>query len=235
LEALKLLDNGSDSKVQFKDFVEKALPLDSIPLKDALLEFPDSVACLEYILDRGYELDDCDWHYSPMPGYQDRLIIPFRHNKLLVGYTARKVVKGSPKYLSESQSGYVFNVDKQNYRSKVVFVCEGPFDALAVDGVALLTNLPNEQQTAIINSLGKTVVVVPDRDYTGMGLVKYAMDNGWLVAIPDWEDDVKDASDAFKRYGKLFTVKNLLDTATDNKVKLELMIKKYPKETKDDR
>lgn len=235
LEALKLLDNGSDSKVQFKDFVEKALPLDSIPLKDALLEFPNSVACLEYILDRGYELDDCDWHYSPMPGYQDRLIIPFRHNKLLVGYTARKVVKGSPKYLSESQSGYVFNVDKQNYRSKVVFVCEGPFDALAVDGVALLTNLPNEQQTAIINSLGKTVVVVPDRDYTGMGLVKYAMDNGWLVAIPDWEDDIKDASDAFKRYGKLFTVKNLLDTATDNKVKLELMIKKYPKETKDDR
>jgi hypothetical protein len=68
-----------------------------------------------------------------------------------------------------------------------------------------------------------------------MGLVKYAMDNGWLVAIPDWEDDVKDASDAFKRYGKLFTVKNLLDTATDNKVKLELMIKKYPKETKDDK
>jgi hypothetical protein len=234
LDALKQLDSGEHTKVQFKEFVEKALPLESVPLQTALIEFPDSVTCLDYILDRGYELDDCEWYYSPCPGYQDRLIIPFYHNKKLVGYTARKVVKGSPKYLSESQTGYVFNIDKQSYKHKFVFVCEGPFDALAVDGVGILTNIPNEQQIAIINSLGKQVVVVPDRDYPGMSLVKAAMDNGWLVSIPNWEDDIKDVSEAFRKYGKLFTIKNLIDTATDNKVKLELFMKKYPKETKDE-
>lgn len=234
LEALKLLDNNDVEAVAQLDFHEKYLPPDSIPLVNALLEYDDSVRCLEYLLDRGHDLDDYDWHYCPMPGYNDRLIIPFYHQKKLIGYTARKVVSGSPKYLSESQSGYVFNIDKQNYSNKVVLVTEGPFDALAVNGVGLLTNLPNDRQRAIINSLGKTVIVVPDRDHTGMGLVQYAMENEWLVAIPPWEDDIKDASDAFKRYGKLFTIKSILDSATDNKIKLELLMKKYPKEKKND-
>lgn len=234
LEALKLLDNNDVEAVAQLDFHEKYLPPDSIPLVNALLEYDDSVRCLEYLLDRGHDLDDYDWHYCPMPGYNDRLIIPFYHQKKLIGYTARKVVLGSPKYLSESQSGYVFNIDKQNYSNKVVLVTEGPFDALAVNGVGLLTNLPNDRQRAIINSLGKTVIVVPDRDHTGMGLVQYAMENEWLVAIPPWEDDIKDASDAFKRYGKLFTIKSILDSATDNKIKLELLMKKYPKEKKND-
>jgi len=234
LEALKLLDNNDVEAVAQLDFHEKYLPPDSIPLVNALLEYDDSVRCLEYLLDRGHDLDDYDWHYCPMPGYNDRLIIPFYHQKKLIGYTARKVVSGSPKYLSESQSGYVFNIDKQNYSNKIVLVTEGPFDALAVNGVGLLTNLPNDRQRAIINSLGKTVIVVPDRDHTGMGLVQYAMENEWLVAIPPWEDDIKDASDAFKRYGKLFTIKSILDSATDNKIKLELLMKKYPKEKKND-
>ena len=234
LEALKLLDNNDVEAVAQLDFHEKYLPPDSIPLVNALLEYDDSVRCLEYLLDRGHDLDDYDWHYCPMPGYNDRLIIPFYHQKKLIGYTARKVVLGSPKYLSESQSGYVFNIDKQNYSNKIVLVTEGPFDALAVNGVGLLTNLPNDRQRAIINSLGKTVIVVPDRDHTGMGLVQYAMENEWLVAIPPGEDDIKDASDAFKRYGKLFTIKSILDSATDNKIKLELLMKKYPKEKKND-
>lgn len=233
LEALKLLNNDNADNFTQLEFHEKYLPPESIPLSTALLEYEDSVKCLEYILDRGYELEDYDWYYCPMPGYSDRLIIPFYHQKKLIGYTARKVVDGSPKYLSESQSGYVFNIDNQNYSSKVVLVTEGPFDAIAVNGVGLLTNLPNDHQRAIINSLGKTVIVVPDRDHTGMGLVQYAMDNEWLVAVTPWEDDIKDASDAFKRYGKLFTVKSILDSATDNKIKLELLMKKYPKEKKD--
>lgn len=233
LEALKLLNSDDASSFVQHEFQEGLLPPDSIPLEQALLEYPESVSCLEYILERGYELDDCAWHYCPMPGYTDRIIIPFYHQKKLIGYTARKVTKGSPKYLSESQSGYVFNIDNQHFSNKVVLVTEGPFDAIAVNGVGLLTNLPNDHQRAIINSLGKTVVVVPDRDHTGMGLVQYAMDNEWLVAIPPWEDDIKDASDAFNRYGKLFTIKSILDTATDNKIKLELLMKKYPKENKD--
>lgn len=230
IEALKLLDNSDSKKKEYKEFLEKALPIDSIPLKDAILEYQEAIECLEYVLNRGLDLETIDWHYCPLPGYKDRIIIPFNHSKKLVGYTARKIKSGSPKYLSESQSGYVFNVDNQSYKSKVVFVTEGPFDALAVNGVGILTNIPNEQQTAIINSLGKTVIVIPDRDYPGMSLVEHAMENDWLVSIPNWEESIKDVSEAVERYGKLFVIKNALDTATDNKIKIELFMKKHPKE-----
>lgn len=230
LEALKLLDSSNTIKLEQREFTEKLLPPESIPLKQALLDHEDSVACLEYLLDRGFDIDDYDWHYCPLPGYKDRLILPFYHKKKLVGYTARKIKGGSPKYLSDAQSGYVFNIDAQNYKNKIILVTEGPFDSLAVGGVGLLTNIPNDQQAAIINSLNKTVIVVPDRDYPGMQLVKYAMNNGWLVAIPDWEPQVKDVSEAFQKYGRLFVLKNIIDTATDSKIKIELFMKKYPKE-----
>lgn len=230
LEALKLLDSSNSIKLEQREFTEKLLPPDSIPLKKALLDHEDSVACLEYLLDRGYDIDDYDWHYCPLPGYKDRLILPFYHKKKLVGYTARKIKSGSPKYLSDAQSGYVFNIDAQDYKNKIILVTEGPFDSLAVGGVGLLTNIPNDQQAAIINSLNKTVIVVPDRDYPGMQLVKYAMNNGWLVAIPDWEPQIKDVSEAFQKYGRLFVLKNIIDTATDSKIKIELFMKKHPKE-----
>jgi len=233
LEALKLLDNVDKIKLEHREFTEKVLPLDTVPLSQALVEHADSVGCLEYLLDRGYELEDYDWQYCPMPGYKDRIIVPFYHKRKLVGWTARKITEGNPKYISDAQSGYVFNMDAQNYKNKFVLVTEGPFDSLAVNGVGLLTNIPNEQQTAIINSLGKIVIVVPDRDYAGMQLVKYAMNNGWLVAIPNWEDNVKDVSAAMQKYGRLFVLKDIIDTATDNKIKIELFMKKYPKETKD--
>ena len=235
LDALKLLGGNEVSARVHKEFTETTLPEDSMPLTEALLEHDKAIGCLEYLLDRGFSLEDYEWHYTPKFGYSDRLYIPFYHQKKLVGWTGRKITAGGKtKYLSECPTGYVFNIDKQHYSNKFVLVTEGPFDAIAINGVGLLTNIPNEQQHAIINSLGKQVVVVPDRDYAGMALVKYAMDNGWMVAIPEWEDDINDVADAFKRYGRLFTIKSILDSATANKVKIELMIRKYPKEVKDD-
>ena len=56
-----------------------------------------------------------------MPGYRDRLIVPFYSKKQIVGYTCRKVKEGKPKYVSEQQPGYVFNLDAQSkYRGAQV-------------------------------------------------------------------------------------------------------------------
>ncbi len=93
LEALKLLDNNDVEAVAQLDFHEKYLPPDSIPLVNALLEYDDSVRCLEYLLDRGHDLDDYDWHYCPMPGYNDRLIIPFYHMLRYLDYLHKLLVE----------------------------------------------------------------------------------------------------------------------------------------------
>ena len=37
-----------------------------------------------------------------------------------------------------------------------------------------------------------------------MDTVNVAVRRGWAVSFPEWEDDIKDASDAPMRYGRLF-------------------------------
>jgi DNA primase len=140
----------------------------------------------------------------------------------VVGNTARKVKDGKPKYLSDQHPFFVFNVDAQDPLNKYVFVCEGPFDALAVDGVALLTNEISQQQAHIINQLGKEVIVIPDQDQAGVMLIKQAIDYDWSVAFPNWSDDIKDCADAVKKYGKLFVTVDAIKTAQRGAIRLEM-------------
>jgi DNA primase len=116
----------------------------------------------------------------------------------------------------------VFNVDAQDPLNKYVFVCEGPFDALAIDGVALLTNEISQQQAHIINQLGKEVIVIPDQDQAGVMLIKQAIDYDWSVAFPNWSDDIKDCADAVRRYGKLFVIVDAIKTAQQGEIKISV-------------
>ena len=177
---------------------------------------------LEYVVERGIEdhLGELQWCPDEAQNLNKRLIFPFYHNKKPVGYTARAINDSAkPKYLSSSQSGYVYNIDKQikEYNRKVVIVTEGPFDALKIDGVATLTNRINETQADIINSLERTVIVVPDQDNAGNHVIEDVLEYDWGVAFPDWDDGVKDISDAVDKYGKLYTLWSIISSVETNK------------------
>jgi DNA primase len=116
----------------------------------------------------------------------------------------------------------VFNVDAQREEQKCVFVCEGPLDALAIGGMALLTNEVADQQSRIINSLGSEVIVIPDQDSAGLVLFDRAAELGWAVAMPNWDDDVKDVADAVRRYGKLFVIVDAIQTAQQGSIKINM-------------
>ena len=115
-----------------------------------------------------------------------------------------------------------FNFDKQKDHQKYIFICEGPFDALSIGGVALLTNDISEQQARIINSIGAEVIVVPDQDRAGLVLFDRAADLDWSVSTPSWADDVKDAADAVQRYGKLFVMIDAIKTAHKGNIKINM-------------
>jgi DNA primase catalytic core, N-terminal domain len=181
---------------------------------------------IEYIINRGMDLDWYNWMWSVAPGYKDRVIIPFYQDGKIVGYTGRKITEGKPKYLTDSQSGYVFNLDSQRHDKKFVIVVEGQFDAIAIDGVAIMTNEPNDTQIARINALGKKVICVPDRDNPGAKMIKHAVNNKWSVSMPPWEDDIKDVADAVRRYGRLYTLTTILHYCEDNEIKIQLLKKK---------
>ena len=116
----------------------------------------------------------------------------------------------------------MFNVDLQTAEKKFVIVTEGPFDAMAVDGVAILGNECSENQADIIDSLGREVIVVPDCDPSGVNLVNHAIEYGWGVSFPVWHDTCKDINDAVRRYGKLFVLKTILDARETSRLKIEL-------------
>ena len=214
------------------EFPEKPLPPESKKLSDWATESISPELELKlvdiygYLLSRGIDPIAGDFYWSPTPGYIDRVIIPFRYNGRIVGNSARRITPGKLKYLSEQSPYFVFNFDVQKENQKYIIVTEGPFDALAVNGVALLTNEISEQQARIINSIGAEVIVVPDQDKAGLRIFDQAAELNWSVASPTWDDDVKDCADAAIKYGKLFVVVDAILTAQKGAIKINMAKKK---------
>jgi len=219
-----------DAKVVFgpKDLPEDSKTLwewacDPISLTEDLRQ--NLIDTIQYVINRGFDPNSKQLYWSPAAGYNERVIIAFTYEGKIVGSTARKIRDGKPKYLSDQHPHFVFNVDAQSEEQKYVFVCEGPFDALSIGGVALLTNDVAEQQERIINSLGSEVIVVPDQDEAGLILINRAIENDWAVAFPNWDADVKDCADAVQRYGKLFVIVDLIKTAQRGQIRLQMALK----------
>jgi hypothetical protein len=229
-EALKSesLDYDPEHFVEKVKFIKKELPEATMTIAEwvnsaYLPDIAEDIGkIIDYLIDRGFDPLDDNFCWSPASGFIDRVIIPFKYDGVIVGNTARKVKEGRPKYLSDQHPFFVFNIDAQDPLNKYVFVCEGPFDALAVDGVALLTNEISQQQAHIINQLGKEVIVIPDQDQAGLMLIKQAIDYDWSVAFPNWAEDIKDCADAVKKYGKLFVVVDAIKTAQHGEIKISV-------------
>jgi|TARA_B110000908_G_scaffold126341_1_gene148178 hypothetical protein len=213
---------------EMPEFNTVPMPEDAIKISDITDVNKHSMAILEYMSQRKLFLEDYTYYWSPSLGYRDRLIIPFYFEGRIVGWTARTIKDNSKyKYMSEQQPGYVFNLDNQGYRKIFVIVCEGPIDAIHIEGVALLGSEAKDQQRMLINRLSKDVIVVPDRDYAGSKLVEQAIDFGWGVSMPQWDNDINDIGDAVERYGRIFTLHSIVSHAQTSPLKIRLGAKKW--------
>lgn len=225
---------------------------ESEPIKFKARALPESAQTF-HALNTFYELNNNvqvpkDWHNSVIYSAQRRIdltkyhlmwtpetqhnlnrrvIVPFTWRNEVIGYTARAVddtVK--PKYHSSYEPNYVFNTDRQLKDAKFVIVAEGPFDAMSVDGVAILGNECSETQADIIDSLAREVIVVPDSDPSGSRLVDQAAEYGWAVSFPVWLETHKDIASAVEQYGKLFVVQTILQAKETSRLKIELRKRK---------
>ena len=233
LDVMKLNEGETDNfyTVQLPTFVDVELPQDAKPIKDIENDIPTHLLdVLKYMKERNLYLDDYNFYWSPNLGYRDRLIIPFYHNKKIVGFTARTFLPNKrPKYLSNQQPGYVFNFDEQRPEKIFVIVCEGPIDAIHVEGVAVLGSEIKDQQVAMINSLNKQVIVVPDKDKAGSKMIETALEQGWSVSMPDWGKDINDICDCVKQHGKLYTLYSIVNNSESSKLKIQLREKQWLK------
>lgn len=235
-EALRLKDEAPTLTpiVHTPLLLEKLLPPESKPLLDWNVEEMSAndmeayISVVDYLMQRGYSIDSYAWHWSPEPSYKSRLLIPFYYKGRIVGHTARSIKPVTQvKYLTEQQTGYVFNLDNQKPTRNCVILVEGPLDAIAVDGIATMGNTISKQQKALIDQLNREVIVVPDRDAAGSNLIKQAIEFGWSVSMPEWDEHIKDLSDAHKVYGRLYTLQSIISAKTNNALKIQLRAKHW--------
>jgi hypothetical protein len=194
--------------------------------RDVPTEFHNSVL---YTAARKVDLTKYEFYWTPETQYNlnKRIIVPFTWRNEIIGYTARAFdPQVKPKYYSQYDANYVFNTDRQLPNAKFVVVCEGPMDAMSIDGVAVLGNECSETQADIIDSLAREVIVVPDADRAGVQLVNSALEYGWNVSFPLWLGTFKDINEAVIKYGKLFVLKSILEGRETNRLRIELKKKK---------
>lgn len=152
-----------------------------------------------------------------------RILIPFKWNSKIVGWTGRLIQSSSAaKYYSSEPHDYMFNTESIHEDDRYIFIVEGPLDALAIDGVGMLGDRCTASMAQWLNAQDKEIIVVPDRMNRGGSLVDTAIEQGWSVTFPEWGEDVKDACDAVHKFGKLYTVQTILDYATNDKIKINV-------------
>ena len=190
---------------------------------------------IDYLFNRKIDIEKYQFYWSDSHEHKlsHRVIIPFYWEDKLIGWTARAIDNAiKPKYYTQHEPNFVFNINNQKPNWRFVIVCEGVFDAMSIDGVAVLGNECSEQQADVIDSLGREVIVVPDFDvdgkrWAGSKLIDCAIEYGWNVAFPVWSETCKDINEAVIKYGKLFTLKAILDSVETSKLKIQLRKKKY--------
>jgi len=207
-------------KLQSIEFEDRDLPAVTQPLNEQ---------AEEYLRNRCIP-PDYPFLYKTMP--RPGVVIPFTHNNQVVGHTTRFLDDRTPRYIQDIQPGYVFGTDLQGANWQYAIVVEGVFDALSINGLAVLHAEINDAQVRLIRSLGRDVIVVPDQDAAGMKLVDRAVELGWAVSMPDWPADVKDVNDAVIRWGRLGTVLTIMQAKETSKIKIELRKKQLVKQFK---
>ena len=225
IEALRIKETVdpvvNDEIIQI-DFPPRTLPNDLHSIHKAPQEVQD------YAATRCLPADKILWSSSDTAKMNKRIIVPFTWNGNVIGFSSRATNNSIvPKFFTSHEPGYVYGVDQQPDNRKFAIVVEGLLDAVCIDAVATLTNRCSETQAQIIDSLAREIILVPDRDNSGQKLINDALKYGWSVSFPEWQTDIKDVNDAVQRYGKLFTLKTIIDAKQTNSLKINLLRKKW--------
>jgi hypothetical protein len=234
--------SDANVEVQHRDdrftpsFTKRDLPDDTFPLMEWAelgCDDPAFLKVAEYALSRYPGLaDKAMW--CPGAEWRDRMLLPFFFRGEIVGWTGRLVgeeTEENPKYMSQVPTDYLYNCDTMAQRDrKLLLMPEGVLDADAIDGVSPLGAKLSPRQASWIRETGKTVIVIPDRDKSGQRLIDAALQYGWRVAFPRltkggqnwWEADCKDCAEAVKRYGRLYTIRSIIETSTDKVLQINI-------------
>lgn len=214
------IDQSQAKRVLFRSFGTKPVPLtakEKLLVPAQVIELPKTFAKLDphtdslaaqYILSRGLALDTTDWYVAPKTDniWKNRVIIPVKNDhKQLVFYQGRSYINSKRRWESPDlpKTNVLFNHHLLKESADNVIVCEGIFDALSVDGVAILGSSFSDYQLSELVRFRGTKIIVPNKDNNGKSLALDALKHGFSLAFPDI-GTCTDLNEAFVKYGKLY-------------------------------
>jgi len=217
----KLDNTGSLSQrylAMFAGQVGMSMMLDIDSPDDKIIDDGYSVEDLPLALDNDYlegrgitedTVQTFDIKYHVM---DNSIVMPINIKDKYIGYVRRNI-SSNPKYLNSKnleRDRIVYPYDKfESSDEGIVFVCEGPFDALKAHQLGLkntictLGGLISDNQCILIGELGTQVVLVVDKDDSGIRIAeannrklttKFGMWTSYTVA-PGNCKDFGDAND----------------------------------------
>lgn len=162
------------------------------------------VSKLEYLIDRGFDLDVLEHFEIGFSDKQGRVVIPCRDDTFkLVGFIGRAIRQDqNPRYrYSEGfpKASVLFNLNNAKFYSDV-FVTEGSLDAINVhqagfpNVVATLGSNVNRQQIDLLNKYFNNIIIMSDADDAGNAMKKLIVDgckskNIYVVSYPEGVKD----------------------------------------------
>ncbi len=174
-------------------------------------------ASIEYLTSRNIDWTQqqfyCVRYDAKHPNWFGRIIIPVYYHDKLVFYQGRDLTDlHARKYLNSPTPrdnilyGY-HNIT--NDTDEPLYIVEGWFDAVPINGVAVFSNKLTIQQIDWLNKTNRPKVIIPDRYGNGYVLANKAIELGWKVATPFLDTDIKDVNESIVKYGLLYTIRSI--------------------------
>jgi len=170
---------------------------------------------LEYLLARKIDPLQQTFYFSLDPKMLRRVIIPYWRDGKLIYWQARTIDPIKPRYKNPStaKDAIIYGYDQlHSYEAAPLFVTEGVFDAIMVDGICILGSSLNVAKLEILKRTKRRLIFVIDRDQTGGELGKSVLANGWEITFVDLR--ANDINDSVVKFGMPFTAYSLLKNAT---------------------
>lgn len=226
-------DKPTENKVVYKKREIRQIPPEYKSINESIQKNDSSYtlsSVVHYIINRNPQL--LNWSNLMWAEKQKHFLIPCYEYGEIVGYSLRKIFDNTNnKYIHYIPSGYIFNYDNLLTDRKYEIVCEGQTDALAINGVSILSNIftPERLKRILPFTKDKEIILLPDRDKSGQKMVKQLLDENlpFSVSFPNWEKGIKDAEDAVKKYGRLYTIYTILNSKESNKDLIRLKSMKW--------
>lgn len=178
---------------------------------------------VEYLLARKIDPVQTQFYYSLEPRLARRVIIPFWRGDKLIYWQARAIDQGvRPRYVNcvVSKEAVIYGHDKLfTYEVAPLFVTEGVFNALLVDGASIMGASLNAAKVEVLKRSRRRLIFVRDRDPRGDLLSQQVLENGWELTTVD--PRVNDVNESVQEFGLLYTAYSLIKNVQDPRYKIQ--------------